>query len=54
MGQFRMPTAREMIRPIVTNEIRACALISAFCLAERRAPCRPRVNVVAVVIISPK
>src|ERR1700742_2078919 len=29
-----MPTAREMIRPIVTNEIRACVLISAFASRE--------------------
>lgn len=33
-GQFRMPTAREMMRPSVTNEIRACVLISAFACRE--------------------
>src|ERR1700754_1171395 len=33
-GQLRIPTAREMIRPIVTNEIRACVLISALACVE--------------------
>jgi hypothetical protein len=52
-GQLRMPTAREMMRPSVTNEIRACALMSAFARREIGSV-SAALNAVAVVTPSAK